>query len=73
MKNRNLSAPEKIARIAAIEAEAQKVFGSAKLAKEWLTQKNIVFGNSPLFLLDTEIGESEVRKALSSIATGGVI
>ena len=60
-------------RLAAVEAEAKMIFGSAKLAKEWLTQKNIVFGNSPLSMLETEFGEKEVRKILSSIAMGGVV
>lgn len=63
---------ERIARIALIETEAEQVFGSSELAQRWLQSSNLAFGKSPLSLLDTEAGVSEVRKVLSAIARGGV-
>ena len=63
---------ERLARVAAIEAEAEQVFGSSDLAKAWLLSNHLPFGEVPLSLLDTETGAGEVRKVLSAIAYGGV-
>lgn len=61
------------AQIAAeIQKEAVKIFCSADLAKNWMIQKNLVLGSSPLSILRCEAGATEVRKLLSAIAYGGV-
>lgn len=63
---------ERLARIAAIEAEAEEVFDSQDLAKQWMLEPNLALGEAPLSLLDTDAGGVEVRKVLSAIAYGGV-
>ncbi len=64
---------ERLERIALVEDHAEKVFGSSDLARDWLTKKNTALGcNTPLSMLDTGIGASEVRKILFVIAYGGV-
>lgn len=62
---------ERLARIAAVEAEAEDVFDSPDLAKRWMLQPNLALGEPPLSLLDTDAGADEVRKVLASIAYGG--
>ena len=64
---------ERLERLAIIENQAEKVFGDAGKAKNWLTQKNLALGATPLSMLDTETGASEVRKVLGAIAYGGVV
>lgn len=61
---------ERLARIAAVEAEAGGVFGSQDLAKRWMLERNLVLGEAPLTLLDTDAGSDEVRKVLAAIAYG---
>lgn len=75
IKNHQLLGPaesERLERLALIEDLAEKVFGAAPLAREWLTQKNAALGESPITLLDTETGAGEVRKVLNAIAYGGI-
>lgn len=60
------------ARIAAIKAEAEHVFGSREAAKQWLESTNLALGGPPLILLETEAGASQVRQVLNAIAHGGV-
>ena len=62
---------ERLERIALIEYEAEKVFGTSNMARDWLTNKNAALGETPLSMLDTETGAGEVRKVLSAIAYGG--
>jgi putative toxin-antitoxin system antitoxin component (TIGR02293 family) len=62
---------ERLARIAAVEAEAEDVFGSQDLARSWMLEPNLALGEPPLSLLDTDAGAAEVRKVLASIAYGG--
>lgn len=64
---------ERLTRIALVEAEAEEVFGSEAVAKQWLLAKNHALGDSPLELMDTEIGANEVKKVLASIAYGGAV
>jgi len=64
---------ERLERIALIENEAEKVFGTSVMALNWLTKNNAALGESPLAMLDTETGAGEVRKVLSAIAYGGVV
>ena len=66
------SATERLSRIALIEHHAEMVFGGPEQAKKWLLSPNVVFGESPLSYLDTEIGANEVRKVLNTIAYGGI-
>jgi putative toxin-antitoxin system antitoxin component (TIGR02293 family) len=65
------SPTERLERMALTETHAVAVFGSTDLARDWLTQRDAVLGGTPLFMLDTETGASEVRKVLSAIACGG--
>lgn len=37
-----------------------------------MLQPNLALGDAPLSLLDTDMGADEIRKALNSIAYGGV-
>ena len=62
---------ERLARIAAVEAEAEDVFDSQDLARRWMLEPNLALGEAPLSLLDTDAGAEEVRKVLASIACGG--
>jgi putative toxin-antitoxin system antitoxin component (TIGR02293 family) len=64
---------ERLERIALIENEAEKVFGTSDMARDWLTKKNAALGDTPLSMLDTETGAGEVRKVLSAIAYGGAV
>jgi putative toxin-antitoxin system antitoxin component (TIGR02293 family) len=64
---------ERLERIALIENEAEKVFGTSAMALAWLTKNNSALGVTPLSLLDTETGAGEVRKVLSAIAYGGAV
>ena len=76
IKSRSLLGPiesERLERLAIIENQAEQVFGDAGKAKNWLTQKNLALGDTPLSMLDTETGAREVRKALGAIAYGGVV
>ena len=76
IKSRSLLGPiesERLERLAIIESQAEKVFGDAEKAKNWLTQKNLTLGDTPLSMLDTETGAGEVRKVLGAIAYGGVV
>lgn len=61
---------ERLARIAAVEAEAADVFGSPELGKRWMLEHNLALGEAPLSLLDTDAGADEVRKVLAAIAYG---
>lgn len=63
---------ERLARIALIEAETEKVFGTTEKAKSWLLKPHLTLGDVPLALLDTDIGASEVKRVLNAIAYGGV-
>lgn len=77
IKSRSLLGPvesERLERLAIIEDAAEKIFGSAEMAKTWMMRKNLVFGDdTPLSMLDTETGAGEVRKVLNSIAYGGAV
>ncbi|MEI7842028.1 MAG: antitoxin Xre/MbcA/ParS toxin-binding domain-containing protein [Gallionellaceae bacterium] len=64
---------ERLERIALIENEAEKVFGTSIMARDWLTNTNTALGHTPLSMLDTETGAGEIRKLLSAIAYGGAV
>lgn len=63
---------ERLTRLGAIEKLAEETFGDAELASEWLQTSNLGLGNeTPLSMLDTEIGCREVSRVLNAIAYGG--
>lgn len=63
---------ERLIRLGAIERLAEETFGDADLASAWLQTDNLGLGNeTPLSLLDTEIGCREVSRVLNAIAYGG--
>jgi len=66
------SETECLERIAAIEAEAEDVFGTPEKTKSWMLKNHMTLGNTPLSKLDTDIGANEVRRVLNAIAYGGV-
>ena len=65
------SESERLERIAVIEAEAEDVFGTPEKTKSWMLKNHMTLGNTPLSLLDTDIGANEVRRVLNAIAYGG--
>src|SRR4030065_789851 len=70
IKSRSLLGPiesERLERLAIIENQAEKVFGDAGKAKNWLMQKNLALGDTPLSMLDTETCAGEVREGLGSV------
>jgi len=76
IKSRSLLGPvesERLERLAIIEDAAEKVFGNAEMARNWMMRKNLALGDTPLSMLDTETGAGEVRKILASIAYGGTV
>lgn len=76
IKSRSLLGPvesERLERLAIIEDAAEKIFGNADMAKQWIMRKNLALGCTPLSMLDTETGAGEVRKILASIAYGGAV
>lgn len=76
IKSRSLLGPvesERLERLAIIEDTAEKVFGNAEMAKQWIMRKNLALGDTPLAMLDTETGAGEVKKILASIAYGGAV
>lgn len=73
MKLTNDIRADRLKRLADIKALAENVFGDAEKAQSWLTHRNLALGDTPLSMLTTETGAKEVMKALSAIATGGVV
>lgn len=73
--NRTLdsAASERVVRVADITRMAEDTFGGREAATRWLKSANLALkGATPLSVLDTEPGGSEVRRILSSINYGGV-
>lgn len=67
------SASERLARIGAIEKQAEDTFGDQARAAQWLRTANVGLGNfAPLSMLDTDIGCREISRMLNAIAYGGV-
>lgn len=72
--NRTLDsgASERVVRVADITRVAEETFGGREPAARWLTSPNLALKTAtPLSMLDTEPGSTEVRKILSSITHGG--
>lgn len=65
-------ATERLARLADIEAQAEDVFGDPARATQWLRAVNLgLGGQTPLSMLDTDVGTREVSRVLAAIAYGG--
>jgi putative toxin-antitoxin system antitoxin component (TIGR02293 family) len=74
--NRTLdaAASERVVRVADITRMAQETFGGRPGAAQWLKTGNLALGGAtPLSMLDTEPGASEVRRILAAIDHGGVV
>jgi putative toxin-antitoxin system antitoxin component (TIGR02293 family) len=72
--NRRLdsAASERVVRVADVIRVAEEVFGGREAATRWLKSSNLALGDTtPLSMLDTEPGATEVRRVLSSISYGG--
>ena len=73
--NRTLdsAASERVVRVADITRMTEQAFGGRSAATQWLKTPNLgLAGATPLSMLDTEVGASEVRRILSSVEYGGV-
>jgi putative toxin-antitoxin system antitoxin component (TIGR02293 family) len=67
------AASERVVRVADIVRMAEETFGGRTSMARWLKTANLALGGAtPLSMLDTEPGASEVRRILSAIDYGGV-
>jgi len=58
-------------RIASVTALAEEVFGGIEAARAWLRQPNRALGGAtPLAMIETDIGNEEVRNVLGRIGHG---
>jgi putative toxin-antitoxin system antitoxin component (TIGR02293 family) len=65
---------ERVMRLAEITRIATDAFGDAAGASSWLITANMALsGKTPLSLLDTDAGSSQVRRVLSVINYGGAL
>jgi len=66
-------ASERVVRVADVTRMAEATFGGREAATRWLKMPNLALeAATPLSMLDTEPGASEVRRILSAINYGGV-
>jgi putative toxin-antitoxin system antitoxin component (TIGR02293 family) len=66
-------ASERVVRVADVTRMAKETFGGREAATRWLKTPNLALeAATPLSMLDTEPGASEVRRILSAINYGGV-
>jgi putative toxin-antitoxin system antitoxin component (TIGR02293 family) len=64
---------DRVYRLASILALAEEAIGDREKAQRWLRQPSLVLGNqTPLHVLETEIGARRVEQVLGRIAYGGV-
>jgi putative toxin-antitoxin system antitoxin component (TIGR02293 family) len=64
---------DRVYRLASVLALAEQAIGDRKKAQRWLRQANQVLGSqTPLRVLETEIGVRRVEQILGRIAYGGV-
>jgi putative toxin-antitoxin system antitoxin component (TIGR02293 family) len=67
------AASERVVRVADVTRMAEETFGGREAATRWLKTINLGLGGmTPLSMLDTEPGASEVRRILASVNYGGV-
>lgn len=65
---------ERVLRLADITRLATEAFGDAEAASAWLQTKNLALAEqSPLSMLDTDVGTSQVRRVLAVVNCGGVL
>ncbi len=72
-QSRRLAADEsdRLYRLARVAAQAVDVFGTEEKASAWLRRPNRALGHeTPLYLLDTDVGTQEVEDVLGRIAHG---
>lgn len=68
------AASERLDRIATVSHLAEKVFENRDAAVQWMASPNKAIGGSlPILLCETEIGTSQVRRALRALDSGGVV
>jgi putative toxin-antitoxin system antitoxin component (TIGR02293 family) len=73
-RNLDAGASERVVRVADIMRLAEETLGGREAATQWLKSPNLALGGAtPLSMLDTEPGASEVGRILSSINYGGVL
>jgi len=60
-------------RLDEVQALAVDTFGSKEMAEKWLHNKNLILGDTPISIAESESGLIEVKKILSSISYGGVV
>jgi putative toxin-antitoxin system antitoxin component (TIGR02293 family) len=66
-------ASERVVRVADITRMAGETFGGREAATKWLKTPNLALDSAtPLSMLDTEPGASEVRRILAAVNYGGV-
>jgi putative toxin-antitoxin system antitoxin component (TIGR02293 family) len=65
---------ERVLRLAEVTRLATEAFGDPASASLWLQARSVALtGQSPLEMLDTDIGTQQVRRVLSTINYGGVL
>jgi len=72
-KERKLQADEsdRLLRLARVSAQAAETLGSEEMAARWLRRPNRALGNqTPLDLIDTDIGARQVEEVLGRIEHG---
>lgn len=71
-ENQPLTATEadRVLRIARVAREAERVFGDARKARQWLTTPSAILGEVPLRLLSTDAGARDVEAELGRIDWG---
>lgn len=68
------AASERLDRIATVSHLAERVFEDRDAAVQWMTRANKALdGNAPILLCETEIGTSQIRRALRALDSGGVV
>lgn len=66
-------ASERLSRIATVSHLAEEVFETQLIATHWMSMPNKALGGSaPIMLCETELGSIQVRRALQTLAWGGV-
>ncbi|MCB1735514.1 MAG: DUF2384 domain-containing protein [Gammaproteobacteria bacterium] len=61
---------DRLYRLVKVEERATEVFQDREIAADWLCSDNRALGDTPLNLLDTEIGVDMVERALTRIEHG---
>lgn len=61
---------DRVLRIARVASEAERVFGDARRARQWLTAPSAILGDVPLRLLSSDAGARDVEAELGRIDWG---